>query len=42
MNRLKGYNKNLNMAEIISNQIESKKWTILLNLQSESEIHQYP
>ena len=42
MNRLKGYNKNLNIAEIISTQIGSKKWTNLLNLQFEPEIHQYP
>ena len=42
INRLKGYNKNLNIAEIISTQIGSKKWTNLLNLQSEPEIHQYP
>ena len=42
MIRLIGYNKNLNMAEIIFTQIGSKKWTNLLNLQFEPGIHQYP
>ena len=42
MTRLKGNNKNLNMAEILSTQIGSKKWTNLLNLQFEPGIHQYP
>ena len=39
--KVKGYNKNRDMAEISSTQIGSKRKTNLLNLQFEPEIHQY-